>query len=84
MEIERRIAVRTRILKSALLCFDPQRGVFSCGVRDITNKGAGIRLHELTLMPLDFELTFDNFHNVRKCRVVWRQGDFIGAAFLDC
>jgi hypothetical protein len=28
-------------------------------------------------------LSFDNFHTVRECRMIWRQGDFIGVAFQN-
>jgi hypothetical protein len=78
---ERRSIPRTTISKGALLFFDERQGVFSCRVRDITKGGAGIQLHDLNVLPLDFELTFDNFHNVHRCRVIWRQGDFLGVQF---
>jgi hypothetical protein len=32
-------------------------------------------------MPLDFELSFDGFRTVRKCRLIWRQDEFFGVAF---
>ena len=83
MELERRSVGRTTISKSALLFFDPQRGVLTCRVHDITNGGAGIELHDLNLLPVNFELTFDNFHTVHECRVIWRQGDFVGVAFQN-
>jgi hypothetical protein len=83
MEVERRSFARTTISKNALLFFDCNRGVLSCRVHDITNHGAGIEVHGLNLLPLNFELTFDNFHTVRECRVIWRQGDFVGVAFLN-
>ena len=83
MEFERRSVARTTITKDALLFFDAQRGVFTCRVQDITNSGAGIELHSLNLLPLNFELTFDKFHTVRECRVIWRQGDFVGVAFQN-
>jgi len=83
MNPERRSITRTTISKNALLFFDAQRGVFSCRVQDITNSGAGIELANLNLLPMTFELTFDKFHTVRECRVVWRHGDFVGVAFLN-
>jgi hypothetical protein len=83
MESERRSVARTTISKDALLFFDAQRGVLTCRVQDVTNSGAGIELHNLNLLPLNFELSFDNFHTVRECRVIWRQGDFVGVAFLN-
>ena len=28
-----------------------------------------------------FDLTFDNFRTIRRCRLIWREGDFLGLAF---
>ena len=52
--------------------------MFGCHVRDIAKGGAGIQLHDLNVLPLNFELTFDNFHNIRRCQIIWRRGDFVG------
>jgi hypothetical protein len=68
-------------LPKALLFFSEGSGVYSCTVYDVTNSGAGIRLQGLKVMPLEFALSFDNFRSVRMCRLVWRHGDFFGAAF---
>jgi hypothetical protein len=78
---ERRSIGRTKIAEGALLFFTGQIGVRSCGVTDITSVGAGIRTQDLPTLPLNFELSFDNFRTVRKCRLIWRDGDFVGAAF---
>lgn len=83
MDFDRRAVTRTTISKDALLFFDAKRGVLACRVQDITNSGAGIELHSLNLLPLNFELTFDKFHTVRECRVIWRHGDFVGVAFQN-
>jgi hypothetical protein len=78
---ERRSIGRTKIAKGALLFFSGQPGVRSCGVTDITNLGAGIRTQGLAVLPLNFELSFDNFHTVRKCRLIWRAGEALGVMF---
>jgi hypothetical protein len=78
---ERRSIGRTRINRNALLFFAGQTGVSSCCVRDVTNLGAGIRLEGLSVLPVDFDLSFDNFRTIRECRVIWRDGDFVGIAF---
>jgi hypothetical protein len=83
MEFERRYVARTTIAKDARLFFDAQRGVLTCRVQNVTNSGAGIELDTLNALPLNFELSFDNFHTVRECRVIWRQGDFVGVAFQN-
>lgn len=77
---DRRSIGRTRIAKEALIFVSGQIGVRSCGVTNITS-GAGIRTQDLPVLPVNFELTFDHFHSVRKCRLIWRQSDFIGVAF---
>jgi len=78
---ERRSIGRTKILKGALLFFSEKTGVQSCTVRDVTNSGAGIIAQNLQIMPLDFALSFDGFRTLRMCRLIWRQDDFLGAAF---
>jgi hypothetical protein len=78
---DRRSIGRTRAAKGALLFFRGQTGVRSCGVTDITNAGAGLRTQDMAILPLDFELSSDNFRTRRKCRLIWRDGDFFGVAF---
>lgn len=46
---------------------------------DITSGGAGIYTEGLAVLPLAFELSFDSLR--RKCRLVWRNGNFFGVAF---
>jgi PilZ domain len=81
--VERRAITRTTISKNALLFFDEERGVFACHVHDIANGGAGIQLKDLDALPFNFELTFDNFHNIRRCQIIWRRGNFVGVQFQD-
>jgi hypothetical protein len=78
---DRRSIGRTEIIKGALLFFGKKAGIQSCTVRDVTNLGAGIRSQDLTMMPLDFELSFDGFRTSRKCRLIWREDEFFGVAF---
>ncbi len=80
---ERRSIGRTKIAKAGMLLFIGQTGVRSCVVKDVTNVGAGIRTQGLPVLPLNFELSFDNFRTARKCRLIWRNGDFVGVAFYN-
>jgi hypothetical protein len=61
--------------------FSGQDGVHACCVRDVTNHGAGLRLNGLTILPAEFDISFDKFRATRRCRLIWRDGDFVGAAF---
>jgi hypothetical protein len=56
-------------------------GAHGCCVRDITNLGAAIRLNDLNIIPSEFGISFDNFRTMRLCRLVWRDGDFVGVTF---
>ena len=78
---ERRSVGRTMINRNAMLFYPGRAGVFSCSVRDVTNCGAGIRLEALDVLPVEFDLSFDNFRTVRRCRLIWRGDNFLGLAF---
>ena len=78
---DRRSIRRTQIAKGALLFFKGQPGARGCNVVDVTNLGAKIQTHDLPVLPTSFELTFDNFRTIRKCRLIWRNGDHLGVSF---
>ena len=79
--LERRAVGRTTINRGVLMDFSGQDGVHACCVRDVTNHGARLRLNGLNILPSEFGISFDNFHTMRRCRLIWRDGDFVGAAF---
>ncbi len=80
-DIERRAVGRTTINRDVSVYFAGQEVVHACLVRDITNNGAGLRLNELNIVPSEFGISFDNFRTMRRCRLIWRDGDFLGVAF---
>jgi hypothetical protein len=80
---DRRAVGRAGIEKGALLFFKGQIGARGCNVIDISDDGAKLRTHNLSVLPNTFELTFDNFLTIRRCRLIWRDGDFIGVVFED-
>jgi hypothetical protein len=61
--------------------FFSQDPFHACCVRDVTNHGAGLKLNGLNIVPSEFGISFDNFRTMRRCRLIWRDGDFVGAAF---
>lgn len=79
--LERRSKKRTVINRDALIFFTGSETVHSCCVRDATNDGAGVRLNGLSVMPFEFGISFDRFHTMRKCRMIWREGNFAGVTF---
>jgi hypothetical protein len=76
---ERRSGERTVINRDGLLFFRGSSGVHTCCVLNITSDGAGIRLDRLNIVPFDLGVSFDNFRTMRRCRLIWRDGYFIGA-----
>jgi hypothetical protein len=78
---ERRAVGRTTINRDASMSFLGQETVHACCVRNVTNHGAGLRLNGLNLLPFEFGISFDRFRTMRRCRLVWRDGDFVGATF---
>jgi hypothetical protein len=80
-DFERRTVGRTTINRGVLMHFAGQEGVRACSVRNVTNHGAGIRLNGLNIVPSEFDISFDNFRTTRRCRLIWRDGDFVGASF---
>jgi hypothetical protein len=81
--VERRLIVRTKMQKGALLFFRGKTGVYSCTIRDVTKLGAGISASDPQIIPLDFELSLDGFRTARNCQLIWRQGAFLGVAFAN-
>ena len=80
---DRRSVNRTRVEIGGLLFFKGQPGARGCKITGLTNRGARIRTHDLSVLPTSFDLTFDNFCTIRSCRLIWRNGDFLGAEFED-
>ena len=78
---ERRVSERTWIYRDALLSIPRLKHVHSCGVRDLSENGAGLRLNRLPLLPHEFNLSLDGFRSTLVCRLIWRNGDFAGIAF---
>jgi hypothetical protein len=78
---DRRTSGRSKISETASLVFSGRTGARSCNVdvTDITEGGAGFKAHGPAILPVTFELSFDNLR--RKCRMVWRRGNFFGVAF---
>lgn len=58
----------------------PER-VYSCGVRDLSDGGVGVRLNKLPLLPTEFDPSFDGFRTTLACRLIWRIGDLAGITF---
>lgn len=94
---DRRRFSRAPVNRGALLCISGLKSFYAFTVRDASGYGIGMRLHQSPhLLPIEFMiaeealvLTADDGKfaaccwTTRRCRLVWREGDFAGAAFID-
>lgn len=78
---ERRLVGRRARFRSALLVVPRLPGVYSCGLRDITYQGAGLRLQGIAVLPIDFNMSLDGLRSLIACRLIWREGDYVGVSF---
>jgi hypothetical protein len=78
---DRRGTVRTHVFAGGLLFFNGRQGVRGFRAIDVSDRGLKIRTHRHAVLPVDFELTFDNFATVQRCRLIWRRDDLLGAMF---
>ena len=83
-EFERRASRRKPHNRGALLRIAGLTNLFELTVRDTSDRGIGMRRHiNLPLLPVDFEISDNVFRTAQKCRLVWRESNFIGAEFVD-
>lgn len=78
---ERRMVERTWLFRETLLTIPGLPASYSCGVRDLSGVGAGLRLNGIILLPVDFSVSLDGFRRNIFCHLIWRDGDFAGVSF---
>jgi hypothetical protein len=79
---DRRLIARSSISSGGgLLFFNSRQGVRGVRVIDISHRGVRLRTHRLVVLPIEFQVTWDNFATVQSCRLVWRWGELVGAVF---
>ena len=83
-EFERRASERKPYNRGALLRIAGLANLFELTVRDISDRGIGLRLHiSLPVLPVDFKISDDGLRTDQKCRLIWRESNFMGAEFID-
>ena len=77
----RRVEERVRTLTSAQIT---QSGrVIDCVVRDMSSKGARLRVPDAGAVPQQFELLMKQSGESRPARVRWRKGVEVGISFME-
>jgi PilZ domain len=81
---ERRRSARQRRLNGAKIIFNNNSSVIDCVLRDLSDKGARLRVASPTGIPDMFDLRIDRNGARHPSKVVWRSADSIGVIFCDC
>lgn len=80
--IERRAVLRQRTLLRARLCFGPHHSIsVDCGIRNLSEHGAQVRLPPQQPLPGDLTLLHVNEGLAFDASVTWRRGDLVGLRF---
>ncbi|MDQ6703008.1 MAG: PilZ domain-containing protein [Pseudomonadota bacterium] len=77
---ERQNEVRHRVLKGAQIVFKGHEAVIDCVVRNLSDRGACLKVESPIGIPDTFDLALDHA-SVRHCRVAWRKATQIGVEF---
>lgn len=75
--------MRTHVFAGGLLFFKGKQGVRGFRAIDASDGGLKLRTHRHAILPVVFDLTFNNFGSVHRCRLIWRSGELLGAALED-
>jgi PilZ domain-containing protein len=76
----RRKLPRHRVLKGAHITFRSHQATIDCTVRNLSEKGACLKVQSPIGIPDDFDLVL-NSKSVVHCRVTWRKATQIGVEF---
>lgn len=78
---ELRKSARTWMRKKAAI---RTRGgsLMHCTVMDLSRDGACLQIASTLGIEGDVDLSFDNFHSQRSCKVIWRKANRLGVTFI--
>ncbi|WP_182085254.1 PilZ domain-containing protein [Aureimonas sp. ME7] len=79
---ERRVAPRTRTLRSAKILFNNRYSTFDCVLRNISSTGALLTIDPSVPLPKVFEIRIGD-DPIRPAKLVYRREAFAGIHFLD-
>lgn len=78
---DRRTAPRRRVLKAGLMAFRGLHAHLPCALKDISQKGARLKIDATTVPPSDFTLIVEIEGTEVDCTAVWRRGRELGVTF---
>lgn len=78
---EHRPKQRRRVYKTGRIAFNGGRAAIDCVLRNLSDKGACLRVVSPVGIPETFDLVLDSDNAARPCHVVWRKEKEIGVEF---
>jgi hypothetical protein len=79
--VERRRAVRTRVLRGASISLHHVGTLAQCTVRNLSDAGACLIVNDPVSIPSEFDLALEREKLPRRCHVIWREQNRIGVEF---
>lgn len=79
--VDLRKSVRTWMRKKAAIR-TRNGSLMHCLVMDLSRDGACLQIASTLGVEGDIELSFDNFHSRRSCKVIWRKANRLGVEFI--
>jgi len=80
-QAENRSSRRQRQLKAGIIVFNDRRSTLACTIRDISEKGARLKVASPIALPEEFELIFVNDQKIVPVRMCWQNRFEGGIAF---
>ncbi|BBF93680.1 hypothetical protein [Blastochloris tepida] len=80
---ERRLQRRERTLRGARIAFGNMSITIDCVVRDLTSRGARLRVPSTVGVPSVFHLLHQRDGSIQRCQVAWRTETEVGVEFID-
>ena len=80
---DRRIDARKRVLKRGQILVPSLGAVIDCTVRNLSSRGAAVRIDAPFVPPSEFELAIASDGTTRRVRVRWQVGTDLGVEYID-
>jgi hypothetical protein len=80
---EQRAAQRRRVLLSGLIVKTDFGGVFRCGVHDVSDGGARLKIPEGILLPAQFWLIANSAGKAYEAETIWRRYPSVGVSVSE-
>ena len=79
---DRREITRTRINRNVQIIVSDRLPPIKCLIRNFTTKGAGFSVPTTPQLPTTFIMSFDLWHSIRQCHMVWQNQNEVGVTFV--